>query len=142
MRSSAASTRRTTTSATSGSPTPGCSPPCTCSPPSASSRARCPTWPAEYQRYCASGEINSRVADVAAATARVETAFAGRPGVEIDHLDGLTVTHPGDGGDDPMWWFNLRPSNTEPLLRLNAEAAAPGTMSDLRDEVLALVRQS
>jgi len=97
---------------------------------------------AEYQPYCASGEINSRVADVAAATARVETAFAGRPGVEVDHLDGLTVTHPGAGDDDPMWWFNLRPSNTEPLLRLNAEAAVPGTMSDLRDKVLALVRQS
>jgi phosphomannomutase len=73
---------------------------------------------------------------VAAATARVEERFAGRPGVEVDRLDGLTVTHAGA----PMWWFNLRPSNTEPLLRLNAEAVDAATMQRLRDEVLALVR--
>ncbi|MGZ4604232.1 MAG: phosphomannomutase/phosphoglucomutase, partial [Kineosporiaceae bacterium] len=88
------------------------------------------------ERYAASGEINSRVADVAAVSARVEAEFAGRPGVEIDRLDGLTVSHP----DAPMWWFNLRPSNTEPLLRLNAEAVAEPAMVRLRDEVLALVR--
>jgi phosphomannomutase len=88
------------------------------------------------ERYTASGEINSRVADVAATTARVEAAYAGLPGVQIDRLDGLTVSHP----DAPMWWFNLRPSNTEPLLRLNAEAADAPTMTRLRDEVLALVR--
>jgi phosphomannomutase len=88
------------------------------------------------ERYVASGEINSRVADVAAATARVEAQFAGRPGVEVDRLDGLTVTHAGA----PMWWFNLRPSNTEPLLRLNAEAVDAATMQRLRDDVLALVR--
>jgi phosphomannomutase len=88
------------------------------------------------ERYAASGEINSRVADVAAATARVEAAFGQRPGVEVDRLDGLTVVHAGA----PMWWFNLRPSNTEPLLRLNAEAADAGAMERLRDEVLALVR--
>ncbi len=102
---------------------------------------------AEYERYVASGEINSRVADVAAATARVEAEFAGRPGVEVDRLDGLSVVHAGGAGagaadaDEPMWWFNLRPSNTEPLLRLNAEAADPATMAKIRDEVLALVRQ-
>jgi phosphomannomutase len=88
------------------------------------------------ERYVASGEINSRVDDVAAATARVESAFAGRPGVEVDRLDGLTVAHPAA----PMWSFNLRPSNTEPLLRLNAEAADAAGMARLRDEVLALVR--
>jgi phosphomannomutase len=88
------------------------------------------------ERYVASGEINSRVADVAAATARVEAAFAGRAGVEVDRLDGLTVEH----RDAPMWWFNLRPSNTEPLLRLNAEGADEALMSEVRDEVLALVR--
>jgi phosphomannomutase len=88
------------------------------------------------ERYAASGEINSRVSDAAAATTRVEAAFATRPGVEVDRLDGLTVAHPGT----PMWWFNLRPSNTEPLLRLNAEAADEATMTRLRDEVLALVR--
>ncbi|MGZ4649575.1 MAG: phosphomannomutase/phosphoglucomutase, partial [Kineosporiaceae bacterium] len=88
------------------------------------------------ERYAASGEINSRVADIAAVSARVEAEFAGRPGVEIDRLDGLTASHP----DAPMWWFNLRPSNTEPLLRLNAEAVAEPAMVRLRDEVLALVR--
>ncbi|HEX8002555.1 MAG TPA: phosphomannomutase/phosphoglucomutase [Mycobacteriales bacterium] len=88
---------------------------------------------ASYDRYAASGEINSRVADAAAAARRVEEAFAGREGVEVDHLDGLTVS----AAD---WWFNLRPSNTEPLLRLNAEAADEATMARVRDEVLAIVR--
>jgi phosphomannomutase len=92
---------------------------------------------ADYERYVSSGEINSRVDDVVAAAARVEAAFANRDGVEVDRLDGLTVTHAGS----PMWWFNLRPSNTEPLLRLNAEAVDAPTMSALRDEVLAIVRQ-
>ncbi|WP_026415689.1 phosphomannomutase/phosphoglucomutase [Actinomadura oligospora] len=89
---------------------------------------------AEYSPYAASGEINSEVADQAAATARVREVFEGRPGVTIDELDGLTVT----GG---AWWFNLRPSNTEPLLRLNAEADDETTMTGLRDEVLAIVRE-
>jgi phosphomannomutase len=100
---------------------------------------------AEYERYVSSGEINSRVDDVAAATARAAKAFGANPGVVVDTLDGLTVTHAGSarGTDgDPMWWFNLRPSNTEPLLRLNAEAADTATMEKIRDEVLALVRQS
>jgi phosphomannomutase len=97
---------------------------------------------AEYERYVASGEINSRVPDVAVATERVARAFAGRQGVELDRLDGLSVVHEGGDGSDPMWWFNLRPSNTEPLLRLNAEAADTATMAALRDEVLGLVRSS
>ncbi len=88
---------------------------------------------APYDRYVASGEINSEVADVAAAAADVRGAFAGREGVELDDLDGLTVSA-------PSWWFNLRPSNTEPLLRLNVEAVDAGTMEAVRDEVLALVR--
>jgi phosphomannomutase len=88
---------------------------------------------AGYSRYVASGEINSEVADQAGATAQVRAEFAGRPGTSADDLDGLTVT--GDG-----WWFNLRPSNTEPLLRLNAEAADEATMLRLRDEVLGMVR--
>jgi phosphomannomutase len=102
------------------------------------------TLAAQFQRYIASGEINSRVTDVAAATERAATAFAARPGVEIDHLDGLTVVHAGGAhahGDAGMWWFNLRPSNTEPLLRLNAEAHDEPTMATLRDEVLGLIRQ-
>ncbi|MFC4058046.1 phosphomannomutase/phosphoglucomutase [Planomonospora corallina] len=88
---------------------------------------------AAYTRYAASGEINSTVADQAAATERVRAAFAGRDGVTFDELDGLTVSGPG-------WWFNLRPSNTEPLLRLNAEAADEIQMAAIRDEVLAVVR--
>ena len=88
---------------------------------------------AGYDRYVASGEINTTVPDAAARMADVEAAFAGRDGVEADHLDGLTVS----AAD---WWFNLRPSNTEPLLRLNAEATDEATMAAVRDEVLALVR--
>jgi len=88
---------------------------------------------AEYSRYCASGEINSEVRDQAEATARVKRAFASRPGVSTDGLDGLTVTAGG-------WWFNLRPSNTEPLLRLNVEAGDEIGMAALRDEVLGIVR--
>jgi phosphomannomutase len=87
-----------------------------------------------YARYAASGEINSEVADQAAVTARVRAEFTSQPGTSADELDGLTIT--GDG-----WWFNLRPSNTEPLLRLNLEAADEATMLRLRDEVLGMVRQ-
>ncbi|WP_214107662.1 phosphomannomutase/phosphoglucomutase [Acrocarpospora catenulata] len=88
---------------------------------------------AGYARYAASGEINSEVADQAAATDRVRAVFASRDGVRFDELDGLTVT-------GPNWWFNLRPSNTEPLLRLNAEGADADTMAAVRDEVLREVR--
>jgi phosphomannomutase len=89
---------------------------------------------AEFGRYAASGEVNSEVSDVAAATAAVREEFASRDGVRIDELDGLTVDLP-DGS-----WFNLRPSNTEPLLRLNVEAADDASVARLRDEVLAIVR--
>ena len=88
---------------------------------------------AAYERYVASGEINSEVADQAAATAAVRADYADRPGVALDELDGLTV---GTGD----WWFNLRGSNTEPLLRLNVEAADRATMEQVRDEVLSTVR--
>ena len=87
---------------------------------------------AEYSRYHASGEINSEVADQAEATRRVRLVFEGGPGVSAEELDGLTVA----GGD---WWFNLRPSNTEPLLRLNVEAGTEAAMAALRDEVLGIV---
>jgi phosphomannomutase len=86
----------------------------------------------EYSRYVATGEINSEVSDQAATTREVRAAFAGRPGVTTDDLDGLTVS-------GPDWWFNVRPSNTEPLLRLNAEAADEATLASLRDEVLRIV---
>ncbi|MEO3808684.1 phosphomannomutase/phosphoglucomutase [Sphaerisporangium sp. B11E5] len=86
-----------------------------------------------FSRYSASGEINSRVDDQAAVIARVRAEYAGRDGLSVDELDGLTVS-------GPSWWFNLRPSNTEPLLRLNAEAADDHQMAAVRDEVLAAVR--
>ncbi|SDN44354.1 phosphomannomutase/phosphoglucomutase [Allokutzneria albata] len=88
---------------------------------------------AQYSRYSASGEINSTVADQAGRMAAVREAFAGE-GVEIDELDGLTVDL-GDGS-----WFNLRASNTEPLLRLNIEAPSDEAVAELRDRVLAIVR--
>jgi phosphomannomutase len=88
---------------------------------------------AEFSRYAASGEINSEVIDQAATTQRVKDVYASQPGVTTDELDGLTVL-----GD--TWWFNLRPSNTEPLLRLNVEAADQVEMAAIRDEVLGLVR--
>jgi phosphomannomutase len=88
---------------------------------------------AAYDRYAASGEINSRVADQAGRAAAVRGAFADRPGVTLDELDGLTVS-------TNDWWFNLRASNTEPLLRLNVEARDAATVAKVRDEVLAIVR--
>ncbi|MGA5069261.1 phosphomannomutase/phosphoglucomutase [Streptomyces exfoliatus] len=85
-----------------------------------------------YDRYASSGEINSTVADQTASAAKVRAAYEGGD-VTLDELDGLTVT-----AQD--WWFNLRASNTEPLLRLNVEARDETTMAKIRDEVLALVR--
>lgn len=90
---------------------------------------------AEYTPYVASGEINSEVSDQTATIARVLAEFD--PGVEteISTMDGTTVT--ATNGD---WWFNIRPSNTEPLLRFNAEAIDEQTMTWLRDTVLAIIR--
>ncbi|MFF0445463.1 phosphomannomutase/phosphoglucomutase [Streptomyces sp. NPDC004609] len=87
---------------------------------------------AQYDRYAGSGEINSTVSDQAASTAAVRSAFASRSDVTLDTLDGLTFS-------TSDWWFNLRPSNTEPLLRLNVEARDPATLAKIRDEVLALI---
>ncbi len=87
---------------------------------------------APYNRYVISGEINSKVADVKAAIEGVEKNYSSDQ-VTIDHLDGLTVN-----GD--TWWFNLRPSNTEPLLRLNVEASTQAQMETVRDAVLSLIR--
>jgi phosphomannomutase len=93
-----------------------------------------------YSPYAASGEINSRVADVEAVRARVLAAYtAAYDDVEVDDLDGLTVSH---WHGQPQWWFNLRASNTEPLLRLNVEAADEDIMEKVRDDVLSLVRES
>jgi phosphomannomutase len=88
---------------------------------------------APYSRHVASGEINTEVADQQAMLARLEESWGSRPGVTLDHLDGLSVLH-----DD--WWFNVRASNTEPLLRLNAEGKDAETMHRIRDEVLAMIR--
>lgn len=87
----------------------------------------------EYKRYVDSGEINTTVADQVAMTARIRAMYEGQSGVELDELDGLTVS-----GD--TWWFNLRPSNTEPLLRLNVEAKTREQMEHVRDGVLAVLR--
>ena len=87
---------------------------------------------APYNRYIASGEINSKVMDTQAATELVEKSYLSDE-VSIDHLDGLTV-------NAQDWWFNLRPSNTEPLLRLNVEASTQAQMESVRDAVLSLIR--
>jgi phosphomannomutase len=86
-----------------------------------------------YSPYVASGEINSVVADVDAVLDRLDGEFSGRDDVTVDHLDGVTVI-----GKD--WWFNVRPSNTEPVVRLNVEAEDVHGMVEVRDRVLALVR--
>ncbi len=95
------------------------------------------TLTAKYSPYALSGEINSTVADVTAATARVRSAFENRG--TVDGLDGLTITGSVADGE-AFWWFSVRPSNTEPLLRLNVEAADESTMARIRDEVLSLIR--
>jgi phosphomannomutase len=89
---------------------------------------------AAYERFVASGEINSTVSDQATVLKALEAEYAGQDGVTIDHLDGLSVTH-----DD--WWFNVRPSNTEPLLRLNAEGEDGEMMARVRDGVLTVIRR-
>lgn len=88
---------------------------------------------APFNRYISSGEINSTVTDAVAATKLIEDHYGALPGVELDRLDGLTVT-----GD--TWWFNLRASNTEPLLRLNVEADTAKEMAKLRDSILNTIR--
>ena len=83
-----------------------------------------------FKRYFSSGEINSRVEDIPAKLEEVSALYAhGRE----DRLDGITIEF-----DD--WWFNLRPSNTEPLIRLNLEALTRELMEEKRDEVLAVIR--
>ncbi|QCU78832.1 phosphomannomutase/phosphoglucomutase [Citricoccus sp. SGAir0253] len=90
---------------------------------------------AEYDPYVASGEINSQVEDKDAAVAAVLEGFAAEDTV-VERMDGTTVS-----AADGSWWFNLRPSNTEPFLRYNGEAADAATMERIRDAVLAIVRR-
>ena len=87
---------------------------------------------APFNRYVASGEINSKVADTQQASDLVRATYESSD-VQIDLLDGLTV-------NADTWWFNLRPSNTEPLLRLNVEASSQAQMESVRDAVLSLIR--
>ena len=88
---------------------------------------------AQYCRYVASGEINSTVSTPAVLLDAIRAHYGNQSGIELSDLDGLTVS-----GDS--WWFNVRPSNTEPLLRLNVEGKDEPTMARLRDEALALIR--
>jgi phosphomannomutase len=85
-----------------------------------------------FKRYVASGEVNSRVSDAASCIQAIKESYSTLPGFEIDELDGLTVSA-------PTWWFNVRASNTEPLLRLNVEADTATNMAAHRDEILALI---
>jgi len=88
----------------------------------------------DYERFVSSGEINSTVADQQAVLAELVEEYRERDGITTDELDGLTVAHAD-------WWFNVRASNTEPLLRLNAEGKDEQTMQDVRDAVLAVIRR-
>ena len=89
---------------------------------------------ASFNRYHSSGEINSIVKDLESKISEIEANFISQEGVEVDHLDGLTIS----AAD---WWFNLRASNTEPLLRLNVEASEKSRMEALRDDVLNRISQ-
>jgi phosphomannomutase len=83
-----------------------------------------------YNRYISSGEINTKVKNVTKSISHVRDKYHGK--YQVDELDGLTITA-------STWWFNLRPSNTEPLLRLNVEADTKKEMIKIRDAVLALI---
>ena len=91
-----------------------------------------------YQRYVSSGEINSVVKDQVAAVTFIENHYRelsdkNSLNLKFDHLDGLTVT-------SDNWWFNVRASNTEPLLRLNAEGDTEAEMVKIRDEVRNIIK--
>jgi phosphomannomutase len=85
-----------------------------------------------YNRYVSSGEINSVVEDAATVMSAIESHYAPMDGITVDHLDGLTV-------ESVHWWFNVRASNTEPLLRLNVEATTESLMNEIREQALALI---
>lgn len=91
----------------------------------------------QYMPYAVSGEINSAVDDIDAAKDRVRAVFA--PLAEVDELDGITFLG-RTGADEAFWWANVRPSNTEPLLRLNVEGADEATMERIRDLALGAIR--
>jgi phosphomannomutase len=86
----------------------------------------------EFDRYSASGEINSKVKDAKQVMNRIKEIYAAQNSLAIDDLDGITVS----AGD---WWFNVRASNTEPLLRLNVEAESSELMNYIKNEVLGVI---
>jgi phosphomannomutase len=85
-----------------------------------------------YNRYSSSGEINSVVSDAQSVMESIESHYAAMDGITADHLDGLTI-------ESSDWWFNVRASNTEPLLRLNVEANTEALMKKVSTQVLALI---
>ena len=87
----------------------------------------------KYARWVESGEINSTVSDAKSVMAKIKSDFEGKPGIELDELDGLTVA-------SADWWFNVRASNTEPLLRLNVEARTPAEVQQVVESALKLIR--
>jgi phosphomannomutase len=87
---------------------------------------------APFKRYTASGEVNSKVADSTRVIKEIREKYSALSEFEIDELDGLTIS-------TKNWWFNVRASNTEPLLRLNVEADTAANMAAHRDEILALI---
>ena len=93
---------------------------------------------AQFSRYSASGEINTTVTDQGAVLDEIRATYGPREDTMLDDLDGLTVTSSTDG---KKWWFNVRASNTEPLLRLNVEGADPALMASVRDDALAIIRK-
>jgi phosphomannomutase len=85
-----------------------------------------------YNRYSSSGEINSVVSDAKSLMESIESHYLALDGISTDHLDGLTV-------ESTDWWFNVRASNTEPLLRLNVEANSDALMKKVSAQILALI---
>jgi len=86
----------------------------------------------KYNRYASSGEINSVVENAESVVSKIESHYSSMSGITVDHLDGLTV-------ESEDWWFNVRASNTEPLLRLNVEATTESLMREIRGQALALI---
>ena len=89
----------------------------------------------ELRRYHSTGEVNFEVADKDAAIRELRAKYADG---KQDDLDGITVSY-GDLGDREWWWFNVRPSNTEPLLRLNLEASTAALRDEKRAELVAIL---
>jgi phosphomannomutase len=90
---------------------------------------------AKFDPYFASGEINSTVADSGAKIAQIKAEFEGS---DFDDLDGITIS--SRSGESPWWWFNVRSSNTEPLLRLNVESEDKNACDELTSRVLGLIK--